>query len=186
MTLATTFLDQNLDYDGSQLHSLFAYRTAGVAGDSIVAFRGACAVTVDSMVDVEDLRNGETIQARSMLHFIAEHFEATLTPMVLRQRLFARMVGAELQASGVAGVSVVGDDVFVGARKASISIATVSPVSGLFHFAINIDPAGAPVPAIGLRELGLDERRFAERMLAAYRDEMADVAHAAAKVRWVQ
>lgn len=185
MTLGTTFLDHELDYDGSQLQSLFAYRTVGLAGDSIVAFRGACDVRNDSMVDIEDLRNHETIRAQSMLHFIAEHFESGLTPMVLRQRLFAHLVGIELRRAAVASVRVAGDDVFVGDRKASISIATVTPLSGMFHFAINIDPSGAPVPAIGLDELGIDFRAFAQRMLTVYRDEMSDISHAVSKVRWV-
>lgn len=185
MTLGTTFLDLDLDYDGSQLQSLFAYRTVGLAGDSIIAFRGACDVRNESMVDIEDLRNRETIRAHSMVHFIAEHFESALTPMVLRQRLFAHLVASDLVQAGVAGVRVAGDDVFVGDRKASISIATVTPLSGMFHFAINIDPSGAPVPAIGLGELGIDFRAFAQRMLTVYRDEMSDISHAVSKVRWV-
>ena len=36
-----------IDYDGTQIRSLWAYREFGVQGDSIVAFRGACEIPKD-------------------------------------------------------------------------------------------------------------------------------------------
>lgn len=185
MTLSIKLLEQDVDYDGTQLHSLFAYRTAGVLGPSVVAFRGACAVTKESMVDVEDVRAGSRIESPSMLHFIAEEFGSALEPMVLRQRLFAHLAGEMLAQRGSVEVSVRGDDVYCGERKASISVATVSPVSGLFHFALNLRTEGVPVPAIGLEECGVPWRPFALDLMARYRDEIDDVRAAAAKVRWV-
>jgi len=41
------------------------------------------------------------------------------------------------------------------------------------------------VPASGLQELGIDPWRFAERLLDAYVQEMAGIAHAQTKVRTV-
>ena len=67
-----------------------------------------------------------------------------------------------------------GDDLWLGNRKLSVSIVTATPVSVLMHVGINIDPAGAPVPAIGLAELGLDPtqimRSFSERFLKEWND----------------
>ncbi len=186
MTISGEILDQILDYDGTQLASLFAYRTAGVAGDSVIAFRGACRVSNDAMVDVEDLRANHRIESPDMLHFIAEHFGERLVPMILRQRLFARLAAERLARLAEVDVDVNGDDLFVRDRKASISVATVSPVSGLFHFGVNLETDGVPVPAIGLNELGVDWRTFAAELLDAYRREDDDVTFAAAKVRWVR
>ena len=50
---------------------------------------------------------------------------------------------------------------------------------------MNVDPTGAPVPAIGLPELGVDPAEFAGRLLAAYAEEMAGIEHARHKVREV-
>ncbi len=188
MTVATKFLESEIAYDGSQLASLFAHRTAGIAGDSIVAFLGACSVKIEHMVDAEDRRAGATIYSPRMLHFIAEHFGERLEPMVWRQRLFARLAGDRLAAAAKRAVSVRGDDLYLdqrGEKKASISVATVSPSSGLFHFAINVKTEGVPVPAIGLDELGVAPRPFADDLLAAYSRECDDVKLAAATVRWV-
>jgi uncharacterized protein len=183
--LKTRLLDQEIAYDGAQLRSHFAYDTAGLAGDSMIAFVGACEVRPATMVDREDLNQGNTIRARSMLHFLAEHFGERLPGMVWRQRLFARLAAQQLAAASGRAVAVEGDDLFVAERKASISVATKSPVSGVFHFALNIDPTGAPVPAIGLAELGVEPRALATRLLASWAAEVEDITAAAAKVRWV-
>lgn len=185
MTIQVKVLDQVVDYDGSQLSSLFAYRTAGVVGDSVVAFRGACEVRNDAMVDVEDLRAGAAIRSPDMIHFLAEQFGVRLPEMVLWQRLFARLAGETLAEQAGVPVRVDGDDVFVADRKASISVATVSPVSGLFHFAFNIRTEGVPVKAIGLGELRVEWASLAEMLLARYQAELEDVRFAASKVRWV-
>ena len=63
-----------------------------------------------------------------------------------------------------------------------MSIATVSPVSTLIHFGINVDPAGAPVPAVGLAELGIDPTSFAPALLDLLDAELEGIAHARAKV----
>ena len=46
-----------------------------------------------------------------------------------------------------------------------------------------VDPAGAPVPAIGLKELGIDAREFARVALLALGEEWASMEWACAKVR---
>jgi hypothetical protein len=183
--MRTSVLSEPFDYDGSQLTSLFAYHRAGIQGDSVIAWVGACEVGTDSLVDQEDVKAGTYIRAAEMLHVIAESFGERLETMVLRQRLFARLAADLLAERSGRPVDVRGDDVFVADRKASVSIATVSPVSALFHFGLNVNPDGAPVPAIGLAELGVAALPFAEALLERYRAECDDVRLAAAKVRWV-
>lgn len=181
--MQTAFLD-NLFYDGSQLRSGWIRDTFGLTGDTIVAFRGGCDVTPEHMLDLEDLEAGQSIRADLMLHFIIEHMGIDLPLATARQRLLAALVGELVTRShAVTGLTRSGDDLYIGERKLSISVAVRSPVSGMIHFAMNIDPTGAPVPAIGLRELGLNELRFAAQVQQAYMDEIASCERAAAKVR---
>ncbi len=186
MTVSTHVLDAPLDYDGSQLASLFAYRTCGIAGDSAVAFRGACRVTDETMVDVEDRRAGARIAADDMLHVVAEAFDERLPAMVLRQRLFGRLAADLVAERSGTPVRVAGDDLFVGDGKLSISVATASPVSALFHFGLNLSNDGTPVETAALGDLGVEWRPFADELLARWAAECADVRFAAAKVRWVR
>lgn len=181
--MQSAFLD-NLFYDGSQLRSGWIAETFGLHRDAIVAFRGGCDVTPEHMLDLEDLEAGQSIRADLMLHFIVEHMDIDLPLATARQRLLAALVGELLSRQhGVTGLSRSGDDLYIGQRKLSISVAVKSPVSGLIHFAMNLDPTGAPVPAIGLRELGIDELPFASQVQQAYADEIASCERAAAKVR---
>src|SRR6185436_2386929 len=112
-----------------------------------------------------------------MVHFIGEFFGAPLREGVVIQRLFMASVGESLNErlrSGGASELLLrrGDDLFFKDRKLSVSIVTASPVSLLLHAGINIDPAGAPVPAIGLPELGIEDeaqaRAWAEGVLARF------------------
>jgi len=178
----TRFLRRRVDYDGSQIRSHWAYRAFGIQGDSLVAFRGACTVPPANMVDLEDYRAGARIAGPDMLHFIAEHFDADLEKAVLRQRLLASLAREELGDR----VRRRGDDLFIGERKLSISIATVTPVSTKIHFAVNVRRApGVGVPTGGLEDLKVDPRRFAERLLRAYAAEMAGILDARTRVRGV-
>lgn len=183
--MKVVYVAEPLTYDGSQLRSHWIYETTGAAGDAVGWFIGPCQVASDALVDLADRRAGEEIRAAAMLHFLVEHFDPDLARAILRQRLL--VVTAAEALRGVAGVAVErrGDDLFVGERKLSVSIATVSPVSGLIHLGINIDPAGAPVPAVGLVELGVDPCQAGQEIARRYAEEVEDVQAAAAKVRWV-
>ncbi|MHC4201210.1 MAG: DUF366 family protein [Planctomycetota bacterium] len=70
-------------------------------------------------------------------------------------------------------------------RKLSVSIATRSRSrgTGLIHLGINIDPLGAPVPAVGLAELRVDPARFAEDVMRRYAREIQSARRATEKVR---
>jgi hypothetical protein len=67
----------------------------------------------------------------------------------------------------------------------TVSIAAPSRGTCLIHLGINVDPAGAPVPAIGLDELGVPPREILETILDKYQKELATAAHAELKVRSV-
>jgi len=176
-------LEPRQPYDGSQLRPHFVRARFGVAGDAAVVFRGPADVEGAALVDLEDRARQHVIRSADMLHLIVERFEVDLLVGILVQRLLASIVADQVRAQAP-GRTVVrnGDDVRVDGRKLTVSIATVSPVSTLIHFGINVDPAGAPVPAIGLAELGIAPDAFAQKLLDALDAELEGVAEARSKV----
>ena len=71
------FLDSVEKYDGSQLVSLHNYLQHKLLGDSIVAWVGPCDVSIEHMVDGEDLLQNAEIRGSKMLHFLIELSLAT-------------------------------------------------------------------------------------------------------------
>ena len=180
----TLWLDKRIGYDGSQLRAHWILAQTGLVGDAAVAFRGPCAVTELEMADLEDL-GGPGIAADDMVHLIWECFSsADLLLAVHRQRLLSAQAAEVLrQLQPTVAVVRDGDDLYVGQGKLSISIATVSPVSTLWHFAVNASPGGAPVETATLAEIGVDPREFGERLLRRIADEQDGMTIARAKVR---
>lgn len=131
-------LPDKLDYDGSQISSLWAYNNFGVQDDSVVVFRGACDVKLEHMIDLEDRRANESIWSEDMVSFIIEHFDSTdLKLIYARQRLFTAIVREYLAGIGVQTTRE-GDDLFLNGKKLTVSIASTSAVSQKIHFGINV------------------------------------------------
>lgn len=165
------YINFNLDtinYTGDQLRSLFNYETTGRSGDSIFGFIGEMDLK-EKMIDMEDIREGDYIYSPKALNIIVELFHKNIETTVLYQRLLMQTITDELRKmfSFRDKVELEGDDIFyigdvscIGPederpkrKKMSVSIATVSPVSGLIHVGINIDVNDKiPVPAYGLGE----------------------------------
>lgn len=182
--LQSHWCDEVLAYNGSQLRAHWLLDRFGLVGDAVVAFRGPCNVISDEVADLEDL-DGPGIAADDMVHFVWESFTTTdLLLAVHRQRLFAAQVREVVQQLAPSSqLSRTGDDLYVGGGKLSISIATVSPVSALMHFAVNAQPGGAPVAIASLQELGIEPSVFALAVLQRISDEQASIESARAKVR---
>lgn len=182
--MITRWLDSRLAYDGSQLRAHWILRHCGMVGDALVAFRGPCRVRDDEMADLEDL-GGPGIAGDDLVHFVWESFaHPDLLLAVHRQRLLAAQAAEVLrELAPTAIVRRTGDDLHVGAGKLSISIATVTPVSSLVHFAVNATPGGAPVATATLAELGVAPEPFARALLERAAQEQASIAVARAKVR---
>ncbi len=184
--MKTLFCEKEILYDGSQIRSLWAYREFGLLGDGIVAFAGACDVKPEYMVDIEDLRAGDAIFSRKMLHFIVEHFDSNLVLAVLRQRLLAAIILERIrrkEPGACAGIFRRGDDLFDGDAKLSVSIATINPVSTKIHFGLNIVAEGAPVKAAGLADYGIEAEPFAGAVMLDYKEEMRSAREARCRVR---
>ena len=180
-------LDPRVDYDGTQLRPHFLRETFGLDGDVAVAFRGACSVTGDALVDLADREAGLFIHSRDMIHLLVERFDADLPLAIALQRLLASQVAdrirERLAPPLAATVTRRGDDVFVGEGKLTVSIATVSPVSTLIHLGINVDDRDTPVPTAALGPLGIDPGEFSHNLLQAFAREVEDMIVARCKVR---
>lgn len=184
-------LEAPFTYTGRELRPHFLYEKMGVRGSGVVCFLGPCDVPTDHLVDWEDRVEMDSIRAKEMMHFIGEFFGWTLREGVLLQRLFMASFRAALSAAGHSVVRE-GDDLYfvTGGRrgKLSVSIVTVSPVSILFHAAINCDKNGVPahVEAADLKDLGLNRSqmlKMAQNQLEWLSREWPSVEWACTKVR---
>lgn len=177
-------LEETVTYTGRELRGGWVGKVTGLEGDAAVAFVGPCHVATEDLVDLEDAGAGETIVAARMAHLLVEHPGCTLETAVLRQRLLVCILSEILRERGI-GARRDGDDVYVGDRKLTVSIAAPSRFSCVIHLGVNVDPEGAPVAAVGLEELGVSPVELLEVLLERYRQELSSVAHAQTKVRTV-
>jgi hypothetical protein len=142
-------------------------------------------VKIGDLVDLADVKEKAGIYSEDMLHFIGEFFDHDLDRAILRQRLLIaiiRDVVAELSGSPVVRR---GDDIYDGEDKLSVSIATLTPVSGIMHTGINISSNNTPVPTKGLKDYGIETQAFGKTVLDRFAKEMEDVNVARCKVRGV-
>ncbi len=184
--MKTKFIEEDVKYIGSQLAPHWIYKNYKIQGDAIVAFCGECEVRLTEMVDIEDVINNEPIYSKYMLSFITEQFGVDLQEGVFRQRLLMCIIKELLEARGIFVVRN-GDDLMIGDKKLSVSIATKSITSILIHTGLNIVSEGAPVKAAGLEsELGIkDVKTFALEVMQKYSNELEDIKLACTKVRGV-
>lgn len=182
------YLNEVITYNGTQLSSHWAFRNYRLQGDSIVCFRGPCRVELTEMVDLEDVLKKAPIFSTDMLHFIIEHFELDLERTIIRQRLFMSMIKDIIQQNTGEGLHRDGDDIFLGERKLSVSIATLTPVSTMIHTGLNISSKDTPVPTVGLADLGLRDEavvRISSSICSQYTEEFKEIRLARCKVRVV-
>jgi hypothetical protein len=188
--MKSLFLDKELFYDGSQLKSLFGYFQCKVAGDSIVSFIGGCDISFENMADGEDIIAKAEIRGGKMLHFIVEKFNIALISGVLLQRLLTSLtvdaIRALSQDKQMADRLVRdGDDIFLGDKKLSISIAAPSHTSVLIHFAMNITNENTPVATLSLQDLKVDPIKLSQYLMEKFCEEESSIVFATQKVRGV-
>lgn len=184
MSLRTRFLAGTQAYDGSPLSGHWAFREFGIQGDSLLAFEGPCEVKVEDLADLEDARAGAFIYSPKMLHFVLELFGPSLEEAVARQWLMAATAADEINRRlKKVAVERDGNDLWVGRRKLSVSIAAPTGVSVKVHLGINIDAKGAPVAALGLKDLKLPARHLGLALLERFADDHARLGRARSKVR---
>ncbi len=185
--MKTLFVTEKIKYNGEQLRPLTNYLRYGLLGNSLVSWIGPCDVTVEHMIDGEDLRAQEKIAADEMVHFVFELFDMDLKAGVVWQRLMAEMIREYVMANSKKSLAGFwkrkGDDLYLDSKKLNISIATKSAQSCLIHLAVNHLSTGAPVPIVSLQELGIDGKKFAQDMMTLFQNEWVDVMDSSYKVR---
>ncbi|MCX7821308.1 MAG: DUF366 family protein [Brevinematales bacterium] len=180
------FIEREIKYDGSQLSSHFAYKNFKIAGDSIVCFIGPVDVKLSEMVDIEDVINNEPISSDKMLNFIIEVFGFEIKGLIALQRLFINIIRESIESINPSiRIERDGDDLYYKGKKLSISIATLSPISGLIHTAINIVNTGCPIEVSSLEEMGIDYKEAGKRIIDNFISEYEGIKFASVKVNWV-
>ncbi|MFN3453908.1 MAG: DUF366 family protein [Pseudobdellovibrio sp.] len=178
-------------YDGSQLRPLFAYENFSLEGESIISWISPCDVNLDHMVDYEDKIADSKICGDEMLHFIIEFFPAHLQTGVSLQRLLAAIVKDEilkmLKNKDLA-IERSGDDLYVTSSKIkkgklSISIASVSVVSTMIHFALNVKNTGTPVKTFCLEDVGINAKKLSLLVMKTFSEEYQSIVFATKKVK---
>jgi uncharacterized protein len=189
--MKTYFIDKAITYDGTQLRSHWIYENTELLADALVAFIGPCDVSLDHMVDLEDVRNKRPIYSQSMLHFMGEFYRSSLAETILLQRLLISQVQEglmnHLRARQAAPLQVnrIGNDLYEGDKKISVSVATTSPTSTLIHAGINIISDGTPVLTKGLADFDIEPIGFADKILNSFKTEFESLERDLAKVRSV-
>jgi hypothetical protein len=183
MNLKIHWHDAPLKYDGTQLRSHFIYQRTGTLGNSCMGFIGSCEVSLDHLVDLEDVRRKTPIFSPRMLHFLLEDFHLDLAAGVCLQRLMVCVLAEELAGRGVKELERRGDDLYWQEKKLNVSIATRSGISTLIHLGINIETEGAPVPAVGLAQWDIAPEALAKSFLQRLEKEYEDIWEATYKVR---
>jgi len=158
MLITHKHINENFEYDGSQIEGSWAFKSFGIKGSSIVTWIGSMNISSENLKDFEDI--GLEIKSNNMLHFIIEHFDqqpANLRIAYMRQRIFVMILKEELAKKGIGSIRK-GDDIYIdfnGLKKLTVSIATVSPSTMKIHCGINLTSVGTPddVDTIGLFEL---------------------------------
>ncbi len=175
------FIEDLIEYDGSQLKSLWAFSLLGIREDSIVSFVGPCNVKKEHMVDYEDYMFGYTIYSPLMLHFIVEHFdEVSLRLIYTRQRLLVSIAKDVIDPT----MERRGDDLYWNGKKLTVSIATISPISAKIHLGINIE---SPKGYASLKEMGVEDvRGIAIDICRRYAREIMDIEDDLRKTRPIE
>jgi hypothetical protein len=148
-------------YDGTLLHSRFAYkyfRKKTLPIGNIIAFRAPMVVEADGMIDNEDILNNDFIYSDDALNFLWEIPFMNDFGTVAYQRLFNTQMANILSTKYLkAPIEVDGDDLIVHKEfeqhgvilpkgKASVSIAYVNNGVAMSHTAINVT-AGKRAPS---------------------------------------
>ncbi len=182
--ISTKFLTQELAYTGPQLRSLFLYEY-GLKGDGVLSWIGPCDVKTDDLVDAKDRLKNDFIKSKKMVHFLCEFFHKDIFFGICVQRIMAEIVIDILVSLTNKSFLRKGDDVYCDGKKLNVSIATVSSLSSLIHFGVNVDSKGAPVAAIGLKDLNVDPVAFITLCLKKFKEELNDIYQGSFKVKSV-
>ena len=183
MSILKTKIIPDTDYNGEQLSPHWIYRQTKISGNTLIAFEGTADVSLDHMVDLEDVEKKAPIYSPRMLHFLGEFFIDSLETAIAYQHLLVfHLYEALVKQIGAQDFTRRGNDLYWKNRKASVSIATKSPVSVLVHLGVNIETENTPIPTSGLKEMGIDPKALGAAILETFHQDYEIWARARVKV----
>lgn len=178
------YVTKCINYNGSQLSPHFIFNNFNILGDAVISFQGKCNILPEFMIDLVDLKEKKKIYSENMLHFIGEFFSYDLEKTLFLQRLFISIIKDELiKETGKHTIIRIGDDIFDGNYKVSISVATISCISALIHIGINISSRNTPLPTKGLDDYNIQSEKFAKILLKKFSSELNSIYFARCKVK---
>ncbi|AEH07092.1 DUF366 family protein [Methanothermococcus okinawensis] len=156
--------DEKLNYTGSEIEPLWAFKKFNIQKDSIIAFNGALNVSVKNMKDLKDIKEeskyGDVlIKSSNAINFIVEHFDNPDLKMIyLRQRILVSIAKEIIEEITNKKLKRNGDDLYYNNGKLSVSIACRGISSAKIHLGINVSNIGAPdyINTSSLGDLGID------------------------------
>jgi len=170
---------------GDEILPHWALRNFGLVGDSIVSFIGDFNVPPERWIDLDSIMHGNHFPSTKMLHFIIEHFDTDLKEAVLRQYILLSILEEKLihriSASTDHRLTRLGDDLFDGENRLSITAAGCTLVSSKIHLGVFIDLPGKGFK--GLSEFGVDPLELAEVVICQYCAEMRRLSEKAWRMR---
>ncbi len=188
LTVALLPFNYKVTYTGDAIRPLWALKTFGLRGDSIVVFNGPLRVEASELVDVEDFisegrKSRPVICADEAVSLVIEHFDQqppSLRLMYHRLRILAFLFKELIEDVCEVKLKREGTDLYFEGGKLNVAVATVSPSSGKMHFAFNISSKGIPpdIKTASLLDLGfrLDNlESLAVTLAKRYRAEILDV-----------
>jgi len=184
--MKTRFIKEELTFTGEQLHSLFAYDNYNILGDSIIAFIGACDISLKETVDLETQKARKYSYVPKMLHFLCEHFEVDVEKAILRSYLLLDIAKDILNEKlGTNQIKRVFNELYDGESRVAISMATSSPVSSLIYVGVHIVPP-TDIPAKGLEDYQIDPLEFGNLVLERYAKDAERINQMRYRTRWVE
>lgn len=166
-------LKEKLSLTFEKMRPHWAYKEFGLLGDSIVAFCGPFEIPPDEWIDLGNIVHGEVIPPGDMLHFVIEHFGSSLQEAVLRQFVLVSILEEKLLHRIDTDHRLVrlGDDIFDGENRLSITAAGITPVSVKLHLGVFLDD-NVEERVRGLSAFAIAPLELADILILQYRAEM--------------
>jgi len=178
-------LSEKRALSGDEMLPHWAYRSFGLLGDSIVAFKGPFDVPPGKWIDLECLKRDTELPVVDMLHFVAEHFDTNLREAVLCQYVLVSILEEKLLhrvPQDGHRLTRLGDDLFDGENRLSITAVGCTIVSAKIHLGVYLDTE--PSKEIhGLAAYSIDPLELAGVVINQYRTEMRRLSEKAWRMR---
>jgi hypothetical protein len=175
---------EDIVYDGSQLSSQHIANNYDVIGNSILLFRGGMSLSPKEMVDLKDIQREAhlaeiLISSDDSVHVIIEEFDIqppNLEIEYYRLRLLTLIILEKLAIKGIKAERK-STDIYVGKKKLNVAIASVGASNSKIHLGLNVGSTGFPdhVNAVGLLELGVDEKQLEEWIISIVKQYIDEV-----------